>query len=138
MDYLCGCSNTWACLSCLQTLTDCLLCTGSPKTDQCNNGSKYIFKILSTLRDSCCLWHSLKVSRRLSHGRCKSIYGKYGTDRLYHFPFSLPCLQPLDFIPKSIPQGLFSYFPTDLFHRQYTNVQLSKFIIWLACPIRTY
>lgn len=83
---------------------------------------------VSTLGDSCCSRHSLKVSRRLKHGK----------DGLCPILFSLPCLQPLDYIPKTIPQGTFPYFATELLHRQHTNVQLSKFIIWLTCPIRTY
>lgn len=53
-------------------------------------------------------------------------------------------LSQLEYTPKGSPQGLFPYLTTSLCltktsnsSYQNTNVQQSKFIIWLTCPIRT-
>lgn len=44
---------------------------------------------------------------------------------------SLSHAKPLDCIPKTSPQGPLPYLATDSFLRMITEVQLSKFIIWL-------
>lgn len=54
---------------------------------------------------------------------------------IFHLIISLT---KVHYILEDKPQSLFPYLATTSFMRQNTTLHLSKFTVWLICPIKIY